>query len=129
MSDAKIKFQLEGQEPATIDKIGMGDMVAFERQYDLPATVLSPETRDKIDERTGQVIIGPDGEPEKEIVSNYRLEWMAFMVWRSARRQGLISKDVPWSQDFVDEIESFEVDKVADAVAGVTNADPQEPGQ
>lgn len=129
MQNTGIKFQLEGQPEAYLDKIGMGDMVAFEREFNLPATVLEPDTCDKRDPHTGEVMFGPDGEPLKEITSDYRLEWMAFMVWRSARRQGFIAKTVPFGQDFVDTIEEFDASEVAEAVQEATAADPSGPGQ
>lgn len=127
--DTGIKFKLEGQDEASLDKIGMGDMVAFERAFNLPATVLEPDVVDKRDPRSGEVMLDPDGEPLKEIISDYRLEWMAFMVWRSARRQGLVPKEVPFDQDFVDTIEDFDASGVEEAVKEAASKDPSNPDQ
>ena len=113
----KIKFDL-GNGPQEVDRVGLGDMVAFERHFQLPATVMEPET---------ERVLGPDGEPVQDtnddgtlrtnkdgepvwklrILGEQKMEWIAYLVWRSARRQGLISKEAPFDEDFLDSIEDF----------------------
>lgn len=101
-----IRFTVNGQESA-VDKVGMADMVAFERQFGLSAAALTPD----IDPITG--------EPDPRSV---RIEWIAFMVWRSARRQGLIPKETPFDDDFLEGID--DVDLGGDEPEG-----PQTPAQ
>lgn len=67
-----------------IEEGGLADLVAFERHFGIPASVMDPD-----DETPG------------------RAEWLAFMIWRSLRKAGVIPKE----DDFdtaLDRIEDFE---------------------
>jgi hypothetical protein len=60
---------------------GMGDMIAFEAQFGVPASVLDPE----------------DDTPME-------LSWAAFMAYRGMRKSNLIPRDLTF-EDFVDDLE------------------------
>jgi hypothetical protein len=106
-----IRFTINGTE-AEVDKVGMADLVAFEKQFNCSSSVLQPP----VDPETGE----PDG-------SAVRIEWIAFLVFRAARRQGLIEKTVEFDDDFLEGIDDVDFDEAAaDAVAEDTE-DPSVP--
>lgn len=105
-----IRFAVNGQE-SEVDKIGMADLVAFERQFNCSASVLQPS----VDPLTGE----PDP-------SSIRIEWIAFLVFRAARRQGLIPKETPFDDDFLEGIDDVEFEEPTE---GEVTEDPSTPAQ
>lgn len=101
---AGIAFAINGQE-ASIDKIGMADLVAFERQFGISASQMSPPA---LKDEDGNVVVDENGEVVPD-ASKVRMEWIAFLVWRSSRRQGLIGKDVEFDDDFLECIDDVEL--------------------
>ncbi len=113
----KITFDL-GAGKQEVDRIGLGDMVAFERHFNLPATVMEPETEVILDsygepvvenDDKGRPVLDEEGQPvyKVRILGEQRMEWIAFLVWRSARRQGLIAADSAFDDAFLDKIVDF----------------------
>lgn len=63
---------------------GLADLVAFERHFGLPASVLDPS----------------DPTPG-------RVEWVAFIVWRALRKSGVIDKELTFD-GALDQIEDLD---------------------
>jgi len=100
----KTKLTFDGQEHV-LDQPRFGDLVAFERQFGLKASALEPKP--VLDEHGQQVVDEESGEPVMK--AEVALEWLAFLFWRALRRQGVITKDLPFDDDFVDRIEGVEM--------------------
>lgn len=84
--DSAVRVVFDG-ERREVSKFGPSDLVAFERHFGVPASVLAPDE---------------NGE------SNARIEWFCFLIWRALRRTGVIGKDVAFDEDFLDRIEEIE---------------------
>lgn len=120
-----IAFSIGGQE-AEIDKIGMADLVAFERQFGLGAASLTPPP---LYDEDGSVVLDEEtGEPVPDARA-VRLEWVAFLVWRSARRQGLIAKDIAFDDDFLESIDDIDMDAVPALPVQEDGVDPSKAAQ
>ncbi len=76
----------------------LGDLVAFERHFGLKASVLEPKETGAYDDN-GEAVVAAD----------IALEWIAFLLWRSLRRQEVIGKDVEFGEDFLDLVEGVEM--------------------
>lgn len=100
----------------------IGDLVALERTFEVKATALQPKP--KLDEH-GQQVYDAEGNEVLE-PAEVSLEWMAFLAWRALRRTGAIGKDVPFDDDFLDRIDSF--DQVDDE-GGDDTEDPSDRDQ
>lgn len=96
----------------------LGDLVAFERTFGVKANVLEPKP--VLDENGAQVLDEKTGEPVSQ--ADVALEWMAFLIWRSFRRSGVITKDTAFDEDFIDLIE--EIQTVDDDDKEDGDADP-----
>lgn len=99
----------------------IGDLVAFERYFEVKATVLQPTPKFDDD---GLAVYDDEGEQVLE-PAEVSLEWMAFLLWRSLRRQGVIDKNTAFDDDFLDRIDSFEQVDAEEA----DDADPSVPDQ
>lgn len=95
----QIVVTLDGQNH-TIDQIGPAEMVAFERQFKLPATVMEPKP---LTDDFGNVQVDADGEPLMK--ADIYLEWVVFLIWRRLRRSGHIDKDTAFDDDFLDRVD------------------------
>jgi hypothetical protein len=97
----QIQVKFQGTEH-TLPDSGLADMVAFERHFGLSSSVLGGESE-----------------------SGQRVEWMCFLVYRGLRKLNVIAKDVPFDDDFLEGIDTFDVkdDDEAEAPA----ADPSVP--
>ena len=118
MQGSRITYVYKDQEH-DVAKVGMGDLVAFEDFFDLPASVLEPETTE---DENGNI----------QLVGVFKLKWMAYLIFRSARREGVIAKDMPFDADFIDDIDEFsiegaEVTAEADPDAEVVPAEDPSP--
>ena len=76
-------------ESHTLGEPKLSDLVAFEKQFKVPASVM-------------------DGGDEIYV------EWVAFLLFRSLRKAGLVEKTVAFDEDFLDGIESFEANEIAE---------------
>ena len=111
MAEKPVKFlvQLEGQdEPVKVYEPGLSVLVAFEKHFGLPASVLEPET-EPVPDADGQPVVDDEGEPQVRIVSEFRLEWICFLVWRQLTRQGELPEGTAFDDDFLDRIEDVEM--------------------
>ena len=87
--DATVSVVYEGTRHK-IEKFGPSDLVAFERHFQLPATVFQTDE---------------DGKSEA------RFEWICFLAYRALRRMGVIEKDVQYDDDFLDKIEEIDTEQ------------------
>lgn len=107
-----MKVSWNGQEFTGVQPgSGIGDLIAFEAQFGVPAERLSPDATDA------------DGNPIEQEMS-----WIAFLIFRGMRRAGQIPKDVAFDDwvDDLDMVEEEEADKVA-VLEGQPSVDPSVP--
>lgn len=109
---AGIKFTYNG-ETGQVDSIGLADMVAFEKHFGISAAALQPPPKLNPD---GSVMLDANGEPVLDDTA-VRLEWVAFMVYRAARKLGMISKETPFDEDFLEGVGEVEIGDVASAAS------------
>jgi len=99
METAAVVVHYNGQRHE-IAKFGPADLVAFERQFGVSASVF--------DTAAGDV----------------RFEWVCFLVWRGLRRIGAVDRDVEFDDDFLEGIDDVEMlDTEADS-ANPPNVSP-----
>ena len=108
-----------------LNEAGLSDLVAFEKHFGLPSSVLNVETKVVVNDETGLVELDEDGEPKKEIVGTFMLEWICFLLYRQLRKISVIAKDLPFDEDFIDRIS--DVSKPENSDAEVTTEDPTSP--
>lgn len=128
-NDKPVKFlvQLEGQdEVVKVHEPGLSVLVAFEKHFGLPASVLDAETEPVLDDE-GQQVLDDEGEPQVRIVSEFRLEWICFLVWRQLVRQGELPEGTPFDDDFLDRIEDVEMVGAEKEDAGLDPSVPAPP--
>jgi hypothetical protein len=78
-----------------VEKTSISDLVAFERQFDVPASIFS----------------------EKD--ASIRFEWLCFLMFRGLRRLGVIGKDVAFDDDFLERVESIDSPDIEEVPADV----------
>lgn len=105
MAGVAFKVQLDDDQWHEVREPKLSDLVAFERQFGVPASSLEPEP--KLNEVTGEPVLDEKGEPVLQITA--KLEWICFLLWRGLRKAGVIAKDVPFDDDFLDRVEDVEV--------------------
>ncbi len=108
-----------------VPEAGFSDLVAFEKQFGLPASVLDVETEPVIDPETGSQAVDDKGEPVVRMIGEFKMEWIGFMLFRALRRQGVIAKDTLFDDDFLDGIE--DVSQPNSDVEVVDDVDPSVP--
>lgn len=98
-------YKLEGSpEPFELTQTTMSDMVAFERHFGLPASVMDMEFEPVLD-ADGTPRLDPEtGEPMRRPIGEFRIEWICFTIWRDARRHKHIASTVEFDDDFLDMI-------------------------
>jgi hypothetical protein len=88
---------------------GLSDLVAFERQFGISATILEPDVTPVLD-GNGKQIVDEDGNAVVKVVSEFRLEWVAFLLYRGLRKAGTIDvKVVAFDDDFLDRISDVQM--------------------
>jgi hypothetical protein len=107
-----IHVTFDGDE-YSLDKVGVADLVAFERKFKVRSDALAPKPTGEYDE-DGNAIM------QAEVF----LEWIAFLLWRSLRRQGVIEKSVDFTDEFLERIDGVRFESPA-----VQDVDPTEEGQ
>lgn len=122
----QMRFQFNGRW-LVLDEVGLGDLVAFERHFGVSSSVLEPKTVPVVDPVTGDTKVDPlTGEIEQELAPGVemKMEWLAFLAYRQARREGAIAKDAPFDEDFIDGLGGMEQD-LADETDKEDPEDPQ----
>lgn len=101
--ETRIRVVFDGKE-YLIEKIGFGDLCAFEGQFQVPA----------------MTVFRKDAEVQ--------LTHVAYMVKRALQKQGVVPKDTPFDQDFMDRIDEVEfVEETEEAKADDVPEDPTVP--
>lgn len=121
MQGAVIRYTIGGVTHES-GEFGFGDLTAFEAHFNLPSSVLEPQLA-PVTNPDGTPQLDEDGEPVMEVVGEYRLAWIGFLVWRDARKKGIVPKDVPFGQSFLDDLESVDMGSVEERPDG----DPSSP--
>lgn len=105
--DVQVEIQYQGKAyPFVPPK--MGDLVAFERQFNVKASALQPEPKFT---ENGVAVLDEDGVQVME--SQASIEWMCFLMYRSLIRQGVINrKETPFDEDFLDDLGEVDAETV-----------------
>jgi hypothetical protein len=95
----RMKVTWKGETFEVRAQAGLGDMIAFERQFGVPATVFD-EAND----------------------AEVKMEWVAFLAFRAARKGGHIDKTIAFD-DWVDDLDLIEL---PDTGAEEVDASPED---
>lgn len=101
---------LQGETPVPV-LVTTADLVAFERFYDAPALAALPFLQDAGDDNTS-------------IITQARLEHMAFLAWSSCKRSKRTTKDF---DEWIEGLVGFGSDDDEDADDDAGNAKPAKP--
>jgi hypothetical protein len=88
-------------ETYVLDRVGIADLVAFERNFKVRAQALEPKP---VVDENGDPVCDDEGNPI--VQAEIYLEWIAFLLWRSLRRQKVIERKVQFDDDFLERIDN-----------------------
>lgn len=91
-------------EQYEIPEPGLSVLVKFEKHFGIPSSVLEPEVVDVLDAE-GLPVLDREGKPKQKVVSEFRIEWLAFIFWASMIRMGMLPEGTAFDDDFLDGIE------------------------
>lgn len=125
MADAAFRVKLDDGEWYDVKEPKLSDLVAFERQFGVPASSLEPVP--VLNEVTGEPALTDEGEPVQKL--DAKLEWICFLLWRGLRKVGAIPESTPFDDDFIDRVDELDVPgAVTESTEEVAEVPPPYPG-